>query len=156
MSRFWYKILKWKFYIVKSNFSLTHAHLLLLAPYRPPPPNYKATTHVPQRHNLKWNAYSHQWLIRSMPCTSPISQTTFIKLHLTPMTTHSNPEAIAILVIPQEDWYNKKHPHMGPHNETYVLAHLDPHTLTHSPKPYFPSTWLVLSPTSSSSSFAYL
>ena len=88
-----------------------------------------------------------------MPCTSPISQTTFGKSHSTHMT-HSNPEAIAVLVIPQEDWYNKKHPLMGPHNETYVLGHLDPHTLSHSPKPYSPSTWLVLSPTSSSS-FAY-
>ena len=56
------------------------------------------------------------------------------------MDAHTNLDALAILVLPHEDWYHKRHSLIGPHPYTQVLAHLEPHTLTYSPSSKLPNT----------------
>ena len=83
-------------------------------------------------------AYSTQWAGRGL-AHPPNSQTAVEALHWARMAAHTDPEALTILILPHEDWYNKRHPLTGPHPDTQVLAHLDPHILKYSPQMGFPT-----------------
>jgi hypothetical protein len=59
------------------------------------------------------------------------------------MVAHTTLEALTILIIPHEDWFNELHPLINPHPNNQVLANLDSHISTYFPQIVFP-TYLAL------------
>ena len=76
------------------------------------------------------HAYSYKWkeVGYAHPHNEKEAETA---IHWVRLTTKNDPNTITILTIPDNKWYQNHTPHIGPFQDTHVIAHIPADTITY-------------------------